>query len=177
MNLCLIRHAHAVRLDPPELEVDEDRPLSDEGRRQLATLAAALRSQAITFDHVLSSPLLRAKQTAEGMVQLLGRDPSTVEPTNELAPGGGRKKLAKLLRRLSGERVALVGHQPVLGDFAAWLIGGKSAQVEFAKAGMAWITCDAPPRKGAGRLEWLVTPEWYANERPARDRVETSTAS
>jgi phosphohistidine phosphatase SixA len=53
-----------------------------------------------------------------------------------------------------------VGHQPDLGEFAAWLIGSKKAQIDIAKAGVAFIHCEKEVTKGGGSLEWLVPPEW-----------------
>ena len=57
--------------------------------------------------------------------------------------------------------VAVVGHQPDLGQLAGWLIGARKAQIDLAKAGVAHIAFDPEPRKGAGTLVWLVTPEWF----------------
>ena len=60
-----------------------------------------------------------------------------------------------------GEKVGLVGHMPHLGEYAAWLLGNKKAQIDFAKSGVAMISCGEMPGKSLGSLQWLVTPEWY----------------
>jgi phosphohistidine phosphatase SixA len=62
---------------------------------------------------------------------------------------------------LPGERIAIVGHQPDLGRYAAWLIGSKKAQIELAKGGVAGIRFPAEPRKGEGALFCLMDPEWF----------------
>ena len=169
INLCIIRHAHALPLSSLEIKADEDRPLSDQGRGQVAALGFTLHRLGISFDRIVTSPLVRAVQTAEGLQRLLVGGAANLETSAHLSPGGSPKKLAKLLRRISGDQVAqvaLVGHEPDLSSFLAWLIGGKRARIELAKAGMAWVVCDSPPRKGAGRLEWLVTPAWCGQEVP-----------
>jgi phosphohistidine phosphatase len=75
-------------------------------------------------------------------------------------PDGKPKKAAAFLSELGGERVAVVGHMPQLGEFTAWLIGSKKAQVNLDKAGVALVQCGDEIDKGAGTLIWLVTPEW-----------------
>ena len=79
-----------------------------------------------------------------------------------LAQGGKRRKLTRFLRDLGVDTVALVGHMPDLGEYAAWLIGSRKGQVDLAKAGVARIVCEGRPGKGDGVLTWLITPEWYA---------------
>ena len=53
----------------------------------------------------------------------------------------------------------LIGHMPDLADFLGWLIGSRKAQIDMAKAGVAYVTCE-DVRKGDGTLEWLLTPDW-----------------
>ena len=80
---------------------------------------------------------------------------------DELAPGGKRRRLARFINELGADQAALIGHQPDLGEFAAWLIGSKKAQIDLAKAGVACIHCEQRLDKGEGTLGWLVTPDWY----------------
>jgi phosphohistidine phosphatase SixA len=56
--------------------------------------------------------------------------------------------------------VAVVGHMPHLGGFAAWLLGAKDVELDMAKAGVAYFVCPEVVDKGSGKLTWLVTPEW-----------------
>ncbi len=83
---------------------------------------------------------------------------------DELAFGGKRRRLARFVAKLEAQAVALVGHQPDLSELAGWLIGSRSSQMEFAKAGAAYIVCDDTMGKGSGALIWLVTPDWYADQ-------------
>jgi phosphohistidine phosphatase len=160
MELYLIRHADAVTLGEGGVVDDASRPLTPTGEAQARQLAEGLTRRGIRFDIILTSPLVRARQTAEGLVAHLEKPAPEVRVTDELAPGGKRRKLARILKNLGKESIALVGHQPDLGEFAGWLIGSKKTQIAMAKAGVARIHVEAEPGKGEGQLIWLVTLDW-----------------
>jgi phosphohistidine phosphatase len=160
MELYLIRHADAVQM-AEGITSDAERPLSDAGKTQARALAGALQRRGIHLNMVLTSPLLRARQTAEEMLLHWSEPRPALQPSDELAMDGKLRRVVKEVRELGQESVALVGHQPDLAALAAWLIGSKKAQLDLAKAGVAAIHCDEEPRKGSGVLVWLVTPEWF----------------
>lgn len=160
MDLYIIRHADAVALGERGVTKDADRPLSAEGEAQSRTVSVALQRKGIRLNKVLTSPLLRARQTAENMLRDWSAPAPELVMCDELAPGVRPRKLARFLRKINEQSVALVGHQPDLSEWAAWLIGGKKAQIDFAKSGVAYIICGDPPRKRAGVLIWLLTPDW-----------------
>ena len=159
MDLYLIRHAEAHPLDD-KITDDAERPLTDAGRATARALATTLTRLGVKLDVVATSPLLRARQTAE---EILSQWPAPPElrVAAELSPGGKRRKVALGLRKLGKGAVGLVGHQPDLGELAAWLIGSRKAQVDFDKAGVALIHCPDEPGKSAGSLVWLATPAWF----------------
>ena len=78
----------------------------------------------------------------------------------ELTPGGRVREVARFLNSLNEQSVAIVGHQPDLSRYCAWLIGNKQVRIAFAKAGAALIRTEGMIQKGSGELIWLVTPEW-----------------
>ena len=119
----------------------------------------ALERLGVRPDVVVSSPLLRARQTASGLLQNWEGKPPELRIAEELAPGGRKTKLARMLRGLTGETIALVGHMPDLGQFTAWLVGGKKARFEFAKAGAAYLVSDTIAAKGGAALAWMMTPD------------------
>jgi phosphohistidine phosphatase len=160
MDLYLIRHADAEPLGKDGIQDDAERPLTPTGVAQCDNLAAALQRQGVHLERILTSPLLRARQTAENMLKKLKPAPE-LQTCNHLAPGGKRRKLTRFLCALGVQSIAIVGHMPDLNEYAAWLIGSKLAQLELAKGGAAHIHFDEEPDKGAGVLTWLVTPEWY----------------
>jgi phosphohistidine phosphatase len=160
MDLYVIRHAEAVPLGEGGVIEDAARPLTAAGEEQVKTLAAAFERKNIRPGVVVSSPLLRARQTAEGLARQLGSPAPEVRMCEDLAPGGKRRRLNRFLKDLGAESVALVGHQPDLGEFTAWLIGSKKGEIDLEKAGVACIKCKTGPGRLRGSLLWLVTTQW-----------------
>ena len=161
MELYLIRHADALPLGEQEITEDDHRPLSELGEQQAAALGRFVAKRGIKFDLVVTSPLIRAQRTAEILLKAAEFGDVEVVDSSALNPKARSKKLSRYLLRSNAECVALVGHLPHLADFAAWVIGGKKAEVEFAKAGIAHVSCGDSPIKGNGVLHWLVTPEFF----------------
>lgn len=161
MNLYLIRHAEAVELGENGITEDADRVLTSRGEQQAKAMGKFFKSRGLSIDRVVSSPYARAQQTAELMLKTSGLKVE-IESTESLTPNARSKKLARYLMKTGGEHVALVGHLPHLGDFAAWSIGDKKAQIDFEKAGVALISTGDSPIKGNGVLHWLITPEWFS---------------
>jgi phosphohistidine phosphatase len=160
MELFLIRHAEAAPLGEAGVLVDADRPLTPRGQQQAEQLATALSRQEVRLGILVTSPLLRARQTAEGLLRHWQAPVPELITSDELAPGGRRRRLSRFLAGLGAEQVALVGHQPELGRYVAWLIGSKKAQISLGKGGVAYVVCDPEPGKANGVLGWLVTAEW-----------------
>jgi phosphohistidine phosphatase len=161
MDLYLIRHADALP-QGPDARSDDGRPLSDKGREQCAALAKCLQARGIALDHLYTSPLLRARQTAEALQeQSTGTRPELVV-SEALALDAKSKKVKHFFLTVEGESVGLIGHQPDLARWVAWLIGSKKADVTLAKSGFAKIVCADGPGKGHGVLTLLVSPAWYA---------------
>jgi phosphohistidine phosphatase len=159
VNLFLIRHAEAL----PRAEngvPDEERPLTDKGRAQARRVAEALHKQGIQLDVLVTSPLVRAQQTAEEIRAHWPAPAPEVVICEELAPGVRHKKLARWLLGAGEENVALVGHEPDLSDFIGWLIGSKRARIVLRKGSVAAVTCESDPVKGGATLAWLVTQRW-----------------
>ncbi len=132
MRLYLIRHADAAPGD-----LDDLRPLTTHGRQQARELGSRLAGEAGPNTVVLTSPLLRARQTADEIARSLG---TTAQVDERLAPG---MSVSSLLAAASarGERVVVVGHQPDCGRVAGSLTGGE--EPPFPKAGMVVIDIPA----------------------------------
>src|SRR4051794_38720138 len=108
LHLYLIRHADAVPHGDPNF-ADDDRPLTDLGRRQARALGKALAAHDVRFDVILCSPLPRAKETADELLKALPDPKPPVEYTDELAPGAKRRKVDREVLKHEGEAIALVG--------------------------------------------------------------------
>jgi len=117
MRLYLVRHAEAAPGDPDDL-----RPLTPHGREQARRLGEQLRADGVAAGVVLTSPLLRARETGSAIARELGAD---VAVTEELAPGATPEALTRVVRDASahGETVIAVGHQPDCSRIAAALTG------------------------------------------------------
>jgi phosphohistidine phosphatase len=130
-RLYLVRHAEAEPGEPDEL-----RQLSLEGRAQARTLGERLRAEDVIIDAVLTSPLLRARQTAAEVGRALDLE---AEADERLAPGATAESLRAALAG-RGERVVAVGHQPDCGRIAAELTGGP--EPDFPAGGLAVLEVD-----------------------------------
>ena len=165
-EIYLIRHGIAAdRADYPH---DEGRPLTEKGRQKTAKVARRLREIRLQFEVILTSPLLRARQTAE-ILQTAGLS-DRLEEFPPLAPGGN---LSDWVNWWSSSRynkgrscLALVGHQPDLGNWAEILIWGRSqAKLTVKKAGAIGLAL--PEEKtpiGNSELFLLVSPRWLLSE-------------
>lgn len=160
MRLYLIRHAIAVDRSAPGILDDRSRELTPQGIQKMRRSAAALAKVGVVIDEIWTSPLLRARQTADIVSQSLGvrGSPCIVRA---LSPGGDCEQLMRrLAQHLDFSGVALIGHEPDLGKLATFLLGGpRQSAVEFKKGGAACIEVDDfhPPVRG--RLQWLLTPK------------------
>ena len=157
MELYLIRHGLAAQQGDAYPD-DTKRPLTRRGIEKLQQEVRALIALDITFDQVVTSPLVRTRQTADIFAEGLPSRPP-VANADALAPGGSPAavidELAKYARR---SRLAIIGHEPGIGELAARLIRAR-APVEFKKGAICRIDVDAPPPAGPGCLKWFVTPK------------------
>jgi phosphohistidine phosphatase len=156
LELYLIRHGVAAERGP-EYPDDSKRPLTGSGMSKLRQAAKALNALDVGFDLIITSPLVRTRQTADIVAETLSGKPA-VTTSDSLAPAGTpaavMQELAKHARKA---RIALVGHEPNLGELAARLVGARSP-IEFKKGAICRIDFDVLPPKGLGRLQWFVTP-------------------
>jgi phosphohistidine phosphatase len=156
-ELYLIRHAVAEERGD-EWPDDAKRPLSDDGASRMRKAARGLDRLGVTLDVVVTSPLVRAKQTAELVAEAMNPRPPIVT-AESLAPGGTYQEVVTDLEKQSRRtRIAIVGHEPGIGEFAARLIGSRHS-IEFKKGAVCQIDVDALPPSGPGDLRWLLTPK------------------
>jgi phosphohistidine phosphatase len=164
MNLYLLRHGIAVERGTPGYAKDADRPLTPEGERKLGQIAEAMQALDLAFDLILSSPYVRARQTAEIIAAALGAR-KKLEFSNSLACGGDTKDLVDHLKRLqpAPENVLLVGHEPYLSGLVSLLAAGTgSCCVVLKKGGLCKLSTEALKHGRCAALEWLLTPKQMA---------------
>ncbi len=160
LELYLVRHAVAAERGPLYPD-DAGRPLTPEGIEKWRSCVAGLRQCGLVVDLVLTSPFARAFETAE--ILAAGLRPRPVLATvDALAPG---QRFADLMAEVVGHveasrrtsRLALVGHEPDLGEVAARLLGARGA-IEFKKGAVCRIDVDRALPGGPGTLRWFMTP-------------------
>jgi phosphohistidine phosphatase len=157
LEVYLIRHGLAAERGK-EWPDDSKRPLTPEGLVSLRKEARALNKLEVTFDQIVSSPLVRTRQTADVFSEVLKGHPEIVL-SDALAPAGTPAAIIQEIgKHVRKARLALVGHEPNLGELAGELIGARAA-LEFKKGGICRVDFDVLPPKGTGRLRWFVTPK------------------
>ena len=156
LELYLIRHGVAAERGE-EFPDDSKRPLTSDGIARLKKEAKALDMLDVGFDQILSSPLVRAKQTADVFAEVMKGKPP-VATTDALTPAGSPAAVIQELgKHMRKARVALVGHEPNMGELAAHLIGAK-IPLPFKKGAIARIDFAVLPPKGKGELIWFLPP-------------------
>jgi phosphohistidine phosphatase len=156
-ELYIVRHAIAAERgeDWPD---DDKRPLTEKGIVRFKDGVTGLKWLEVTLDEIFTSALVRAKQTADLLAAGVDGKPS-VKVLEALAPGQSPEEVMKQLARAAKRRrIALVGHEPGLGELAAHLIGAKRP-LEFRKGGVCRIDLQGLTEKRPGVLIWFVTPK------------------
>jgi phosphohistidine phosphatase len=157
VTLYLVRHAIA---EPQGSAWPDDtkRPLTPRGMARMREAVAGLDAMGLEINLVLTSPLVRARQTAEILARGLTSVP-TVEVTNALIPGQPPARMVEALSGHSRARsVAVVGHEPGLGELAAWLVGARES-LPFKKGGVCRIDIPSLPPVPPGQLIWFAVPK------------------
>jgi len=155
-RLYLVRHAIAEERGDAYPD-DSLRPLTSKGMAKFRKAARRLAALDVSVDVILSSPFTRARQTADILAEALDGHPDVVE-TRAMEPDAEFDSLrAALEEHREAAAIALVGHNPSIGEFAARLIGLRSP-IEFKKGGACRIDLDSLPPAGPGRLRWLAVP-------------------
>ena len=153
-QVLLLRHAHAGT--PEAWRGDDDaRPLSEKGRRQATRLGAFLAAAGERPDLIVSSPKVRARETADLVAHELG---GHVRLDNRLGGGLTVEVVEAILAELGDpRRPMLVGHDPDFSDLLATLVAAPS--VPMRKGALARVDLERPIRPGGGTLRWLVPPD------------------
>ncbi len=158
MEIYLLRHGDATDRQDGGYTRDEERPLTEAGREEARVAAEALRGLGGAIDLVLTSPLLRAEQTATIAADLL-RPAQGLARCAPLAPGGDPEAVVAALVAAAPASALLVGHMPDLGELAGWLVWGlPDAALALRTGGLCRITARPGPGAGNGDLRWLLPP-------------------
>jgi len=161
MNLYLMRHGIAAAAERSGIGSDDERPLTPKGVKRLRRAAEGLRRLKVPVDTIVTSPLLRARQTAEIVAPALGLD-GHIEEMPELAPQHSVDRLISAVTHFSDrEHLLLVGHNPLLSRTFSFLITGNemTLAIELKKGGLCRIETDGLPPATQATLHWFLTPK------------------
>lgn len=157
MDLYILRHSDAA---PHGTMRDADRPLTGEGIRKMTMLAKAMRKMDLTFDAILSSPYIRAKETAEITGEIL-ECKSPIKVTQNLASDGNPSALLKEISETFPRNgsILIVGHEPYLSGLISVLVSGRpDISIRLAKAGLCKLAVEGLRLGKCATLEWLISP-------------------
>jgi len=159
-RLYILRHAIAEERDAARYPDDALRPLTDRGAKKMREIAGGMRAMGLDFTVILSSPFLRARQTADIVArEFKARDRLALSV--HLEPGGDP---ARVLREVesaskSAPSILLVGHEPALSALISTLLAGHdAASVTLKKGGLCSLSLSFTPGSIHATLEWLLTP-------------------
>ena len=150
MNLYIIRHAIAVDEATSDYASDSERPLTDKGRKKMRQIAKALRHLGVEFDLIISSPYVRACETAEILAEVFKMKDKIVFSDNLIPLGAPELFVGEINEKHAVENLAIVGHEPHL-----------SSRMEFTlkKGGVCYLSADDLHHEDhRATLEWLLTP-------------------
>jgi len=158
--LYILRHGIAVEPGTPGYAADSDRPLLPKGERKLLKIAKAMQGLELSFDLILSSTYLRARQTAQ-IIAAASKPKKRVELSDLLTPGGSPRKLIDWLDRFkpAPDQVLLVGHEPYLSGLISMLTSGQSdLAITMKKGGLCKLSAERLQYGRCAVLDWLLTP-------------------
>ena len=162
MNLYFLRHAIAIDHDNPKVQSDGERFLTAKGSKRMRKTAQGLRVLKIPFDAILTSPAVRARQTADIVAAELKLE-SDLKELIDLGPESTVDHLISGLSRLQNyEHLLLVGHEPLLTQTVAFLLTADKASglnLSLKKAGLCQVEIDRVPPSKPGTLRFWLTPK------------------
>lgn len=164
MNLYLIRHAIAA--DPgPEFEDDSQRPLTEKGRRKMVNIARGLKTLDTRFELMISSPYLRALDTARILAKTLHMEQDEIAISENLTPTAPPAQIIGEINEkyASAGSIALVGHEPLLSSLIGLLTAGdETISITMKKGGVCLLSAENLFHERRATLEWLLMPRHLA---------------
>ncbi len=159
MQLYIVRHGIAIDREDPKCPPDPERYLTEEGVEKTAQVAKGVAALGIAGDLFLTSPYVRAVQTAEVFANALDYAKQKIRRTDMLLPGAEPSHIFReLAKDKQASSVFLFGHAPQLDDVIATALGSKKHLTALKKAGVALIELKrvSPP---IGMIVWLAVPK------------------
>ena len=158
MKLCIVRHAIAMDREEFRSEDDSQRPLTDQGRKKMKKIARGLH-QLIDLDMILSSPYVRARDTAAILADEFKMKDKLAFTENLVPPGNFDHLISEINDAYNVGSLALVGHEPTLSQFIGLLAtGNPDLAITMKKGGVCCLSTDGLGHGSRATIEWLFTP-------------------
>jgi len=156
MKLYVVRHGIAIDREDPASPADSARALTDAGILKTRAAARGFRALGATPQILLTSPYVRALQTAELVAEALGLPSSAIRKTNALKPSANPRAVFAEIAKLDGQDVACFGHATHLDEMISAALGARGRATALKKAGAACLEMQsvAPPR---ATIDWVLT--------------------
>ena len=159
MNLYIVRHAIAVDRGTEGYEDDSQRPLTDAGSKKMKKIAKGIHRFGIELDAILTSPYVRARDTAKILAERYSMEDKVYFSDNLIPPGNFESLVFEIHEKYDFANLALVGHEPMLSSLISWLTTGeKDARILLKKGGVSFLSSDTLYQDGRAMLQWLLTP-------------------
>jgi phosphohistidine phosphatase len=160
MKIYLIRHSNAVDPGTPGYEDDSTRPLTEKGRDKMDRIASALQVLGLKPDLIVSSPYVRARETAEIVAKVL-KYKKDLAFCEELVPmGDADEVIGEINEKYNVDELVLVGHEPSMSTLIGTLTAGTpDLALTMKKGGVCCLSADDLRTSRTAILEWLLTPK------------------
>jgi phosphohistidine phosphatase len=160
MKIYLVRHSNAVDAGSPGYEDDSTRPLTEAGRDKMTWIARALKGLGLKPDLVVSSPYVRARETAEILAKMVKYKNDLVLSEALVPMGRPEDIVTEIAENYAVDQLVLVGHEPCLSTLLGFLTAGNpDPAVLIKKGGVCCLSAADLGRERTAVLEWLVTPK------------------
>lgn len=157
MNVYIIRHAIAEEENASG--EDSQRALTDKGAKKMRQIAKGLRTLGVDFDLILSSPFIRAQQTAEILADVFKLKKKVAYSENLIPMGDPDLLLAEINEKYTVDSLAIVGHEPYLSTLISLLVAqGSPMEITIKKGGVCRLATDDLHHTRKATLDWLLTP-------------------
>lgn len=160
MKIYLVRHGIAEEPDGSSVQGDSQRPLTDKGRDKINKIARALKTLDVKPDLILSSPFVRAEQTATILAKEFACK-KRLKFSDLLVPTGKAEDIiAEIKQNCMVDELVIVSHEPCLSLLISTLVAGRpELAVNIKKGGVCCLLADDLRIEPRATLEWLVTPK------------------
>jgi len=160
MELYFLRHGLAGQYGDPKYKDDSLRPLTPEGIKKLEYAALGMIALDLKFDIILSSPYVRARQTAEIVARAYNVKNNKIILTKKLLPPASLKELMGKIKPLfqQSNSILFVGHEPHLSQLISEILNSKKPlNIDFKKGSLCKVNFEFSPLEETATLAWLIT--------------------